>query len=203
MDPHAAANEVEDQETLAALLGLLSHLRADVAKRQREWETLGAELEAKGRRLRLVEATVELLQRREDKEVDGGNVMHAAEDEDVSQEARVSMGCHSSALYPRHAQHVFVTSACTGALWLLGRRQASAITSTARSCGRGPASEPCHGAAAECVARPPQAIAIGGGGDAAEGGLQGAEGDDEGVVYGSRDRGSSQSRGGAEVLPCR
>jgi hypothetical protein len=93
--------EGEDQETLAALVGLLSHLQADHAERQREWEALGAELKAKGRRLRLVEATVELLQRRRQREPGGGKVMHAAEDEDASREAQVSMRCQMRASYRR------------------------------------------------------------------------------------------------------
>jgi hypothetical protein len=127
---HHVADEVEHEETLAALVGLMNQLRADFAERQKEWEALGAELEAKGRSLRLVEATVELLQRQHVREHAGEHAMHAAEDEDESPEAQaraeyqnlpLQVGCKSCPLL------------CTGSFWLCGRRQASATSSTARS----------------------------------------------------------------------
>jgi hypothetical protein len=63
MDQHAA-----EEEQLAPLRCLMERLRAEVTELQGRWDALGEELEAKRRRLELAEATVELLQRREEDE---------------------------------------------------------------------------------------------------------------------------------------
>jgi hypothetical protein len=72
-------------------LGLVERLRGEVTELQAQWEALGEELEAKRRRLRLAEATVKLMQRREeekfaqeDEGAGGGESMRA---EEVSHES--------------------------------------------------------------------------------------------------------------------
>jgi hypothetical protein len=76
-----------DEATLAPLTGLVDRLRGKVTELQGRWEALGEELEAKRRRLRLAEATMELLQRRgdeaeqeEEKGAEGGGASRAEEE---------------------------------------------------------------------------------------------------------------------------
>jgi hypothetical protein len=63
MDDSAAG-----EDRLAPLVGLVERLRGEVTGLQERWEALGEELEAKQRRLRLAEATVELLTQRRGEE---------------------------------------------------------------------------------------------------------------------------------------
>jgi hypothetical protein len=86
---------------LAPLMGLVERLRAEVTELQGRWEALGEELEAKRRKFRLAEATVELLQRqqeaaKEEKETgpeEGGAMI---EGESVPQAAQASPFCSPS-----------------------------------------------------------------------------------------------------------
>jgi chromosome segregation ATPase len=78
----------------------VEQLRGEVTEVQGRWEALGEELEAKRRRLRLAEATVELAQRRqeeaaqteEEEQSAGGwdGALHAGLGELVSQGAQAS-----------------------------------------------------------------------------------------------------------------
>jgi hypothetical protein len=84
----------------APLLALVDRLRADVTELQDRWEALGEELEAKQRSLRLAEATVELMKRRQGMAAaaqaegpEGGGVPRAEVEEDVSQTAQASATC--------------------------------------------------------------------------------------------------------------
>jgi hypothetical protein len=61
-----ATAESSEGMPLTPLLGLVEGLRAEVTQLQGRWEALGEELEAKRRRLGLAEATVELVQRRQE-----------------------------------------------------------------------------------------------------------------------------------------
>jgi hypothetical protein len=63
------AAQGDDEATLAPLVGLVERLRGEFTELQGRWEALGEELEAKRRRLRLAEATVELMQRQRQKGV--------------------------------------------------------------------------------------------------------------------------------------
>jgi hypothetical protein len=54
----------DTDERLAPLLGLADRLRGEVTELQGRWEALGEELEAKLQRLKLVEATLELVRQR-------------------------------------------------------------------------------------------------------------------------------------------
>jgi hypothetical protein len=61
------------EERLAPLVELVERLRGEVTELHGRWEALGEELEAKRRRLRLAEATVNLMQRRGEEEgAEGG-----------------------------------------------------------------------------------------------------------------------------------
>jgi chromosome segregation ATPase len=62
MEQPAAAED----ERLAPLLNLVDRLRGEVTDLNGRWNALGEELEAKRGRLRLAEATMELMQRQED-----------------------------------------------------------------------------------------------------------------------------------------
>jgi hypothetical protein len=84
---------------MAPLAGLVERLRGEVTELQGRWEALGEELEAKRRRLRLAEATMELMQLRQEEAVHleeerpgGGGAMTAELEEDVSQAAQASVG---------------------------------------------------------------------------------------------------------------
>jgi hypothetical protein len=85
-----------EEEGLAHLLSLVEHLRAVVTELHGQWEALGEELEAKRGQLRLVEATVEIIQQRrgegavpgERVEPAGGGLSRALGDEHVSQAAQ-------------------------------------------------------------------------------------------------------------------
>jgi predicted nucleic acid-binding Zn-ribbon protein len=52
------------EERLAPLMELVERLRGELTELHGRWEALGEELEAKRRRLRLAEATVDLMKRR-------------------------------------------------------------------------------------------------------------------------------------------
>jgi hypothetical protein len=75
-----------DEATLAPLTRLVDRLRGEVTELQGRWEALGEELEAKRRRLRLAEATMQLMQRRgeeaaeEEKGAEGGGALRAEEE---------------------------------------------------------------------------------------------------------------------------
>jgi hypothetical protein len=99
-----------EEEPLAALVGLVERLREEVEELQERWEALerweelGEELEATRLRLRVAEATVELLlERRRQEEVaqeekggaEGGGAMRAEDEESVS--AQASVGVRSEA----------------------------------------------------------------------------------------------------------
>jgi hypothetical protein len=95
------ATAAHSEETpLAPLVGLVERLRGEVTELQGRREALGEELEAKRRRLRLAEATVELLQRRGEEEAgqeeEGGpggrGALRADAEEYVSQAAQASVG---------------------------------------------------------------------------------------------------------------
>jgi hypothetical protein len=104
------ASAHNDEAPLAPLLGLVDRLRGEVTELQGRWEALGEELEAKRRRLKLAEATVELLQRRGEEEeaiqegenhdadvnkegAEGGGALDTEEEEEhVSQAAQASAG---------------------------------------------------------------------------------------------------------------
>jgi hypothetical protein len=64
---------------LAPLVGLVERLRGEVTELHKRWEALGEELEAKRRRLRLAEATVELVQRRQEEPAQEGGEEGEAE----------------------------------------------------------------------------------------------------------------------------
>jgi hypothetical protein len=90
------------EDHLAPLVGLVDRLRAEVTELQWRWEALGEELEVKRRRLRLAEATVELMERGQEEEAAPasqeelpaeGAAVHAGEEEGVSQAAQASVGC--------------------------------------------------------------------------------------------------------------
>jgi hypothetical protein len=98
MDDVATAHSA--QEPLAPLVGLVERLRGEVMGLQEQWEALGEELEAKRRSLKLAEATIELLQRRQDAAAQEGEDEEAqpaggwalrVEDEAIS--AQASVGC--------------------------------------------------------------------------------------------------------------
>jgi hypothetical protein len=86
-------------ERLAPLVSLVNRLRGEVTELQGRWEALGEDLEAKRRRLRLAEATTELVQRREGeaagaeggKESAGDGTMRA--EEHGSHAGQASVGC--------------------------------------------------------------------------------------------------------------
>jgi hypothetical protein len=110
MDQAATAEDEKDQEQeqepLAPLVGLVERLRGEVTELQEEWEALGEELETQRRRLRLAEATVEMMQRRQkeaapSQEVEGaggGGAMLADDDKDVPQAAQASVGLEDEPL---------------------------------------------------------------------------------------------------------
>jgi hypothetical protein len=180
---------------VAPLVGLVERLRAEVTELQGRWEALGEELEAKRRRLRLAEATVELMQRRQEEAGSiaggggsgrgGGCVPRMRRH--VSQAAQASVGCQMSPSEARHVQDCDVIVLCLGQApagsSAGGKRPHPPAPGDHRRGG--PAPQPRHGAAAECVARAPQAVAVRQGGGAAEGGVQGAEGAGEGVAHAS------------------
>jgi hypothetical protein len=66
------ATAPSDEARLAPLVGLVDRLRAEVMELQGRWKALGEELEAKRRRLGLAEATMELLQRRQEEAASEG-----------------------------------------------------------------------------------------------------------------------------------
>jgi hypothetical protein len=181
---HQSAVEVPP---LGPLVGLVERLRAEVTELQGPWVALGEELEAKRRRLRLAEATVEVVQRRgkeaareEEGEGPGGDgALYAEAEKAVS--AQVRVGC-TLGISQRRSPHM---GAATGSCWVVRRRQAPMPTShsTGRSQAGGPAPEPRHGAAAERVAGAPHAVAVRQGGSAPEGCVQGAEGACERVAH--------------------
>jgi hypothetical protein len=88
-----------EEAALAPLLGLVERLQGQVTELQGRWEALGEELEAKRRRLRLAEATVELMQRRGEEaaqEEEGGKLgadgtLRVEDGESLS--AQASAGC--------------------------------------------------------------------------------------------------------------
>jgi hypothetical protein len=89
----------DDWDPLAPLVGLVEQLRTDVTALQGRWEALGEELETKRRRLKLAEATVELLQARaeeaahgEERGAEGGRAlrMGVKEEKDASQAGEAS-----------------------------------------------------------------------------------------------------------------
>jgi hypothetical protein len=99
-------------EHMAPLVGLVERLRAEVTELEERWETLGGELEAKRRRLKLAEATVELVEgRQEEKQTQGGlllagaelpargGTLRAEEEECTSQSTQASVGCSMSRVH--------------------------------------------------------------------------------------------------------
>jgi hypothetical protein len=94
-----AASAHSHEERLAPLVGLVDRLREELTELQWRGEALGEELEAKRLRLRLAEATVELLQRPRGEEaapslearVEGGGVLDAGEEEYASQAPQASV----------------------------------------------------------------------------------------------------------------
>jgi vacuolar-type H+-ATPase subunit I/STV1 len=98
-DGMASINEA----SLAPLVSLVDRLREEVTELQESWEALGEELEAKRQRLRLAEATVELMQRQEEEtateeqaEPAGGGLPRALGEEHVSHADQASVGCQIS-----------------------------------------------------------------------------------------------------------
>jgi hypothetical protein len=83
MDQDLGAENPDDP--LAPLLGLIGELRSGVTELQGRWEALGEELEAKRRRLRLAEATWELIRQRqgEDKTHAEDGMLDAENEDDV------------------------------------------------------------------------------------------------------------------------
>jgi hypothetical protein len=87
---------------LAPLVGLVERLRMEVTELQGRWETLGEELADKSRRLRLAEATVQLMQRGQEEEAAPASqeeeqparaeALPAEPEEYASQRAQASVG---------------------------------------------------------------------------------------------------------------
>jgi hypothetical protein len=79
------------------LVGLVKRLRGEMTELQRRWVALGEELETKRWKLVLAEATVELMQRREEEEAPegegpaGGGLPRAEDGENVSQAPQASV----------------------------------------------------------------------------------------------------------------
>jgi hypothetical protein len=111
--------EDHGDEPLGPLVGLVDRLRGDVTELQEEWEALrsealqealGEELEGKRGRLKLAEATMELVLQRQQAEKDddddddeeeedepaGGVALRAGDEESVSQAAQASVRYHTS-----------------------------------------------------------------------------------------------------------
>jgi hypothetical protein len=97
-----------DETPLGPLVGLVERLRGEMVELQGRWEALGEELETQRRRLRLAEATVELMQRRqkekapqeqddddshaEEERRKAAGMPCAEKEEQVSQPAQASVG---------------------------------------------------------------------------------------------------------------
>jgi hypothetical protein len=82
---------IGDVDLLAPLVGLVERLRAEVTKLQERWEELNEDLEDKKRRLRLAEATVELMHRRQEEGPAGDGAPRAEGTGDVLQAAQASL----------------------------------------------------------------------------------------------------------------
>jgi hypothetical protein len=75
-----------EEGLMAPLVSLVAQLRAEV-------EALGVEMEAKRRRLRMAEATLERVQRQQEEALSSPQGLDAREDEIVSQAAQASGAC--------------------------------------------------------------------------------------------------------------
>jgi hypothetical protein len=76
----------------------VGRLRAEVTELQGRWEALGEELEAKRQRLRLAEATMELMERQQEEKAGNGAVHAEGGLEDVPHPAQASVVCMESPL---------------------------------------------------------------------------------------------------------
>jgi chromosome segregation ATPase len=90
------ATASSDEDRLAPLVGLVERLRAGVTELQGRWEALGKELEAKRGRLGSAEASLELVNTRQDEAASGqqeqaaeGGGLRAEDQQCVSQAAQV------------------------------------------------------------------------------------------------------------------
>jgi chromosome segregation ATPase len=134
MERHAV-----DEAALAPLVGLVERLRGEVTELQGRWEALGEELEAKRQRLRLAEATVEMIKRREEEALQEEKDLE--HEEAVSQAAQASRGKRVSASRSRGMLQLVVKRHVLERLLLtpdshqaIARRRSARVWTSSRRC---------------------------------------------------------------------